>query len=141
MQEICEQAKRAAELLCEQAKLRAGELVVVGCSTSEICGSRIGTDSQPEVAETVFRAIYDVLQAHGVELAAQCCRVMTVEEHCIHGGLGGAVAEYLCQHKPVPMKILGLPNESLYSGTSEEMKRYYHLDCEGILASAREFMK
>ena len=72
MQEICEQAKRAAELLCEQAKLRAGELVVVGCSTSEICGSRIGTDSQPEVAEAVFRAIYDVLQAHGVELAALC---------------------------------------------------------------------
>ena len=83
MQEICEQAKRAAELLCEQAKLRAGELVVVGCSTSEICGSRIGTDSQPEVAEAVFRAIYDVLQAHGVELAAQCCehlnRALVVE--------------------------------------------------------------
>ena len=81
------------------------------------------------------------LDTAAVVLAAQCGRVMTVEEHCIHGGLGGAVAEYLCQHKPVPMKILGLPNESLYSGTSEEMKRYYHLDCEGILASAREFMK
>lgn len=91
MQEICEQAKRAAELLCEQAKLRAGELVVVGCSTSEICGSRIGTDSQPEVAEAVFRAIYDVLQAHGVELAAQCCehlnRALIVEREAarLHG--------------------------------------------------------
>ena len=89
MQEICEQAKRAAELLCEQAKLRAGELVVVGCSTSEICGSRIGTDSQPEVAETVFRAIYDVLQAHGVELAAQCCehlnRALIVERRAAQG--------------------------------------------------------
>ena len=89
MQEICEQAKRAAELLCEQAKLRAGELVVVGCSTSEICGSRIGTDSQPEVAETVFRAIYDVLQAHGVELAAQCCehlnRALIVERRAALG--------------------------------------------------------
>lgn len=89
MQEICEQAKRAAELLCEQAKLRAGELVVVGCSTSEICGSRIGTDSQPEVAEAVFRTIYDVLQAHGVELAAQCCehlnRALIVERRAAQG--------------------------------------------------------
>lgn len=92
MQEICEQAKRAAELLCEQAKLRAGELVVVGCSTSEICGSRIGTDSQPEVAEAVFRAIYDVLQAHGVELAAQCCehlnRSLIVEKAALPGVRG-----------------------------------------------------
>ena len=71
--EIRQQAVLAAQTLCEKAKLHAGNIVVVGCSTSEICGSRIGTDSQPEVAQVVFDAIYGVLSQKGIYLAAQCC--------------------------------------------------------------------
>lgn len=71
--EIRQQAVLAAQTLCEKAKLHAGNIVVVGCSTSEICGSRIGTDSQPEVAQVVFDAIYGVLSEKGIYLAAQCC--------------------------------------------------------------------
>ena len=73
MDEIRQQAALAAQTLCEKAKLRKGDIVVVGCSTSEICGSRIGTDSRPEVAQTVFDAIYGVLREKGIFLAAQCC--------------------------------------------------------------------
>ena len=73
MDEIRQQAALAAQTLCEKAKLRKGDIVVVGCSTSEICGSRIGTDSRPEVAQTVFDAIYGVLKEKGIFLAAQCC--------------------------------------------------------------------
>ena len=51
LDELRQQAAQAAALLCEKAKLHEGQLVVVGCSTSEICGSRIGSDSRPEVAE------------------------------------------------------------------------------------------
>lgn len=72
-EEIRTQAQQAAQLLCEKAKLHAGDLVVVGCSTSEICGSRIGSDSRPEVAQVVFDAIYGVLRERGIWLAAQCC--------------------------------------------------------------------
>ncbi len=72
-EEIRIQAQQAAQLLCEKAKLHAGDLVVVGCSTSEICGSRIGSDSRPEVAQVVFDAIYGVLREKGIWLAAQCC--------------------------------------------------------------------
>ncbi|MBQ6430748.1 MAG: TIGR01440 family protein [Oscillospiraceae bacterium] len=71
--EIRQQAALAAQTLCEKAKLRRGDIVVVGCSTSEISGSRIGTDSRPEVAQTVFDAIYGVLSEKGIYLAAQCC--------------------------------------------------------------------
>ena len=71
--ELYEQAAAVARTLIEKAKLRKGQTVVVGCSTSEICGSRIGTDSRPEAAEAVFRGIYDVLKAEGIYLAAQCC--------------------------------------------------------------------
>ena len=64
--ELYEQAAAVTRALVEKAKLRKGQLVVVGCSTSEICGSRIGTDSRPEAAEAVFRGIYDVLKAEGI---------------------------------------------------------------------------
>ena len=70
---IRQQAILAAQTLCEKANLQAGNIVVVGCSTSEICDSRIGTDSQPEIAKVVFDAIYGVLSEKGIYLAAQCC--------------------------------------------------------------------
>ena len=73
LDEIRQQAAQAAALLCEKANLLAGQLVVVGCSTSEICGSRIGSDSRPEVANVVFDAIYGELKSRGIYLAAQCC--------------------------------------------------------------------
>lgn len=87
MKELQRQAAQAAEELCEKAGLRAGQLVVVGCSTSEICGSRIGSDSRPEVAKVVFEAIYGVLSARGIFLAAQCCehlnRALIVEREAL----------------------------------------------------------
>lgn len=73
MDELRVQAAQAARELIEKAKLRKGQIVVVGCSTSEICGSRIGSDSRPEVAEAVFDAIYTTLREAGIFLAAQCC--------------------------------------------------------------------
>ena len=67
------QARAAMEALLAQAKCRPGDLVVVGCSSSEIIGSKIGTASSPEVAEAVMRGILPVLQENGLFLAAQCC--------------------------------------------------------------------
>ena len=84
MKTICEQAKQAAEELLAAAKLQKGDLLVVGCSSSEVTGSKIGTDSRPETAEEVFTGIYDVLKGNGIFLAAQCCehlnRSLVVEE-------------------------------------------------------------
>jgi len=63
LEDICRQAEQAAEELIEKAKLHPGQIVVIGCSTSEICGSRIGSDSRPEVANVVFDAIYTELKS------------------------------------------------------------------------------
>ena len=83
-QELYSQAKQATVELLAAAKLKRGDLLVVGCSSSEISGSRIGSDSRPETAETVFSAIYEVVKEKGVYLAAQCCehlnRSLVVEE-------------------------------------------------------------
>ncbi len=72
-QEITAAAKTAVEELLEVSHLPAGDLFVVGCSSSEVGGSRIGTGSSMEIAAAVFDGIYPVLKARGIYLAAQCC--------------------------------------------------------------------
>ena len=81
------------------------------------------------------------LDEEAVLKAAQTGTVVTVEEHIIRGGLGGAVAEVICQNHPVKMKILGLPDETVYSGTSAEVFDHYHLNAEGIANAVRKLLK
>lgn len=67
------QAKAAAEELIAAARLQAGDLLVVGCSTSEIINQKIGTDSAPRIGQQVAEGILQACNEAGVELAAQCC--------------------------------------------------------------------
>lgn len=73
MSEIKEQCMAAACELIETAGLKKGQILVVGCSTSEVCGSKIGTDSRPEVAVDMVEGILSVCTEKGIYLAAQCC--------------------------------------------------------------------
>ena len=73
LEEIKEQSRRAAEEICEAAKLKKGDILVVGCSSSEILGEKIGTNSSVETAEAVYEGISEVTEARGIFLAAQCC--------------------------------------------------------------------
>ena len=57
IEKIKQEAALAVRELIEKAKLQKNDILVIGCSTSEICGSRIGSDSRPEVANEVFHAI------------------------------------------------------------------------------------
>lgn len=70
---LYEESYTTAKELIETAGLEPGDLLVVGCSTSEVSGDRIGTASKPELAEEVFGGIYDAVKERGVYLAAQCC--------------------------------------------------------------------
>lgn len=70
---IKNQAQNAVEELFEIAGAYEGQVLVVGCSSSEIIGSKIGSDSNPEVAEQVFEVIYNSAAKKGVDIAAQCC--------------------------------------------------------------------
>lgn len=78
------QLQKCTEELCDAAGLTAGAVLVVGCSTSEVCGARIGTDSDPSVADVLLDAILSVLRPRGIYLAAQCCehlnRAIVVEK-------------------------------------------------------------
>lgn len=72
-EEIKNQAKAVTQEICDRAGLKAGQILVVGCSSSEVCGDKIGSNSNLEVAESVFAGIYEVTQERGIYLAAQCC--------------------------------------------------------------------
>lgn len=88
-QELYDQANRAARELCEKAKLKPGDIMVVGCSSSEITGGVIGHASSLEAARAVFGGIYDALSENGVYLAAQCCehlnRAVVTEREAVPG--------------------------------------------------------
>ena len=86
-EQIAQQCRDAVAELSEVARLNAGDIVVVGCSTSEVLGSKIGTNSAPETAVEIFNSIYGFLKEKGVYLAAQCCehlnRAIIVEAEAV----------------------------------------------------------
>jgi uncharacterized protein (TIGR01440 family) len=70
---IAMESKNAIEELVEKAHLKKGDISVVGCSTSEVLGSKLGTNSSPDTAKILFESIHSVLNDKGIYLAAQCC--------------------------------------------------------------------
>lgn len=63
----------AAKELVETAKLKEGDVLVIGCSTSEVLGSKIGTNSDPDTAERIFAGLKSATEPQGIYLAIQCC--------------------------------------------------------------------
>lgn len=84
LEQIQEEAKEITRQLLEKANLKAGDIMVVGCSTSEIAAHDIGSHSSQEIGQAVFKGIQTELKKAGVYLAAQCCehlnRVIIIEE-------------------------------------------------------------
>ena len=87
--DIAKECILAAEELIEKAHLTKGEIVVIGCSTSEVLGSKIGTDSSPDTAKILFKSLYGVFSKKGIYLAAQCCehlnRAIIIEKEAVLG--------------------------------------------------------
>lgn len=67
------QAKQIITEFIEKAKLKNNDVLVIGCSSSEIIGEDIGKGSSLEAAQAVFGAIYPILKERGIFLACQCC--------------------------------------------------------------------
>ena len=97
---IIEQCEQATNELVEVAKLKKGDIVVVGCSTSEVVGSKIGTNSDPDTAKNIFDGIYKVLKRKGIYLAVQCCehlnRAIVTEKEAV---LGAEIVNVIPQKK------------------------------------------
>ena len=72
-QTIYDQTRAAVEELAQKANLKPGSIIVVGCSTSEVLGAKIGTNSNPDTAKQIFDALHEYVKAQGFYLAVQCC--------------------------------------------------------------------
>ena len=83
------EAANAARQLLEAARLHRGQIVVVGCSTSEVVGKKVGSWSTPEVGQAIFDGLSSVFAPAGIYIAAQCCehlnRALIVEYDAVPG--------------------------------------------------------
>ncbi|MGB6197958.1 MAG: transketolase family protein [Candidatus Acidiferrales bacterium] len=76
-----------------------------------------------------------------IDAATITAGIVTVEEHSIYGGLGGAVAEVVAASCPVRMRILGIPGEFAPTGTEEFLLEHFGLTAHGIETAALELLK
>lgn len=83
-EQVRREAANAAAQLAEAAQLHKGQIVVIGCSTSEVVGKKVGSWSTPEIAAAIFEGLSSVFGPMGVYIAAQCCehlnRALILEE-------------------------------------------------------------
>ena len=123
MSTIYEQAKASLAELCEKAKLREGNIVVIGCSTSEVMGSKIGTNSNPQVAGELFQGLSDYAKSKGIFLAIQCCehlnRAIVTERKAVPYG--------------EPVNVIPQPK----AGGSLATQAYAHFDDPVVLEEIR----
>ena len=119
-EEIREQAKTAASELVETAKLKQGDILIVGCSSSAVVGLHIGKGSDINAAGAIYEGIRSVLQPKGIYLAAQCCehlnRAVIVEKEALLPGTeivnvvpqphaGGSFAMTVYQNAKCPVAV------------------------------------
>lgn len=90
LDKIRQESVNAVEELVETAGLVKGDILVVGCSSSEVLGERIGKNSSKEVAAAVYEGIMSVLAPKGIYIAAQCCehlnRAIIIESEALLPG-------------------------------------------------------
>lgn len=133
-EEIERQCYSAVSELADIAKLKRGSVFIVGCSTSEVCGHRIGTDSDEDVAGSILKGISAALNERGVHLAVQCCehlnRAVVTERE---------TAPLAVQVNAVPQKKAGGPLAAAAYGSFkdpvvlEEIKADAGIDIGGTL--------
>ncbi len=75
-----------------------------------------------------------------INAAKETGRIITVEEHSIFGGLGSIVAEIVVQNFPVPVRIIGIPDENAVHGSSSEIFRHYGITSENIANTAEKLI-
>ena len=98
-EDIKESLHTAAQELIEKANLSNGDIVAIGCSTSEVTGEKIGTSSVAELGKLIYDSLAEVFSPAGIYIAAQCCehlnRAIIIEREAARGA-------YVCNAVPQP---------------------------------------
>ena len=121
MNDIYTNSYNAAKELTEIADLKSGDVVVIGCSTSEVIGEKIGTSGTVEVAQEIFNGINAAFSEKGIYIAAQCCEhlnraiiiekekadILGLEQVCVvpHPHAGGSFATSAWHTMKIPVAV------------------------------------
>ena len=94
---IKNETKKVTEQVLYNSKLKKGDILVVGCSSSEIAGAKIGSASNEQIGSAVLDAIYSITSEMGIYLAAQCCEhlnraIILESDAALHYGLEIVIA-------------------------------------------------
>lgn len=116
--------------------IAAGETVRVSLDASAVLKAR-GIGCRVLNMHTIKPLDKDAVLA----AARETGHIITVEEHSIHGGLGAAVAEVVVQHHPVPMRIVGIPDEPAVAGKTAEVFRHYGITAENLADMAEQLIR
>jgi len=121
IEKIVQQTKNSLEELLKITNLLKGSIFILGGSTSEITGNKIGTATNLEIGEAIIQAILPIIKKNELYLAVQCCehlnRALIVEKECAekynwevvnavpHKSAGGSLATAAYQHFDNPVSI------------------------------------
>lgn len=134
LEQVKEEAANAAKQLVAEARLHKGQIVVVGCSTSEVVGHKVGSWSTPEVGQAIFDGLNSVFAPLGINIAAQCCehlnRALIVDYEAVPGA---EIVNVVPQPKAGSSFATAAYNAFSHPVALEEIKADAGLDIGGTL--------
>jgi transketolase len=122
--------------------LRAGgdiAIIAIGTMVHRALGAADVLADEGISARVINMATISPLDREAIVSAAETGAIVTVEEHGVRGGLGGAIAEVVATERAVPMRILGFPG-FLPTGSAEFLMEHFGLTPDGIAKAARELL-
>jgi len=121
--------------------VEGGDLAIIcnGVMVHRAVGAAKALATEGIAARVVNMSTVNPLDQEAILAAGRTGAVVTVEEHSVRGGLGGAVAEVVASHDPVPMRILGFPG-FLPTGSAEWLLEHFGLTAGCIADAARQVL-
>ncbi|MCL4466006.1 MAG: transketolase family protein [Chloroflexi bacterium] len=127
------------------SQLREGkDLTIIACGSLVLPSLRAAEALAGEGIEARVLSMHTIKPLDRdaiVKAAKETKRIVTAEEHNVHGGLGGAVAEVLAETVPVPMRMLGIKDVFATIGGLQELYDLYHLNTQGVLETVKAVLE
>lgn len=127
-----------------QGKSKRPQVAIIGCGQLLYQALMVARALEKEKIGSIVLNVHTVKpldEAKIVEVAKKCGAVVTLEEHQVHGGLGGAVAEALAKHHPTPMEFIGMQDTFGESGPPTALIEKYGMGVKDIMAAVKKAFK
>ena len=133
-----------AEVLWETGGKHKVQAVIIGCGQLLYNAILAARDLEKEKIGVIVLNVHTIKpldEKKIIELARKTGAVVTVEEHGVLGGLGGAVAEVLAKHAPTPMEFIGMQDTYGESGKASELIKKYGMDVFDIIHAVKNVIR